>query len=251
MDLSDLGNALGSPDQIDSVLIPVQEGNYTLYATLFRTHNGSFVPPNQLSFVFGNTDQEYEVIVDEYTSKDRQKFNVLKVIYNGMKYKINAQGSIDHPSFFIQEFIAPGRFKTWYGSFHISNSIPFRSPFVLQPAGMARVTVTSQSRAQTKSLGPRTAVRTSPSASALRGAETRKRNAAAQAAQREAAANIMSLDAGPSSREQRAAARGDRENIMVLDDVPRKRSKKDSMQSFGKVKSIIIKVNRDILYLKR
>ena len=31
MDLSSLGNAIGSPDQVGTVLIPVQENNYELF----------------------------------------------------------------------------------------------------------------------------------------------------------------------------------------------------------------------------
>ena len=87
MDVSELGNSLRSPDQVGSVLIPVQDNDYTLYSNLFKNING-FTPPNQLSFVFGESDNEYEVIVDSFT-KDRVKYNILKVIYNGIKYKIN------------------------------------------------------------------------------------------------------------------------------------------------------------------
>ena len=103
MDLSSLANALGSPDHVGTVLIPVQDNDYALYSTLFNNNRGGFTPPNELSFVFGDSDQEYEVIVDSFTTQNRVKYNILKVIYNGIKYKINAQGGLEYPSFFIKE----------------------------------------------------------------------------------------------------------------------------------------------------
>jgi hypothetical protein len=216
MDLSSLANSLGSPDQVGTVLIPVQTNDYALYTTIFNNNRGGFTPPNELSFVFGESDQEYEVIVDSFTTQNRIKYNVLKVIYNGIKYKINAQGSIDYPSFFIKEFVSPGNYRTWYGSFIISNQIPFRAPFVLQPAGEANVTVTSGQRVTVKSVQPRRAGQVDRTAAAARGVETRRRNAAEMAAAREAAANVMPVDAGPSSRSLRAMARSDGDTKMLF-----------------------------------
>jgi len=215
MDLSSLGNAIGSPDQVGTVLIPVQDNDYVLYSTIFNNNRGGFTPPNQLSFVFGDSDREYEVIVDSFT-RDRVKYNILKVIYNGIKYKINAQGSIDNPSFFIKEFVSPGNYRSWYGSFIISNQIPFRAPFVLQPAGQANVTVTDGQRVTVKAVQPRRAVPVSRSEAAARGVETRRRNAAEMAAAREAAANVMPVDAGPSSRSLRALARSGGDTKMLF-----------------------------------
>ena len=236
MDVSELGNSLRSPDQVGSVLIPVQDNDYTLYSNLFKNING-FTPPNQLSFVFGESDNEYEVIVDSFT-KDRVKYNILKVIYNGIKYKINVQGNEEYPSFFIREFISPENYKTWYGSFIISNQIPFRPPFILQPAGQANVVVNQGQRAIAKAVQPRRAVApVNRSAAAQRGVETRRRNLASAAASREAAVNVMTEASGPSRRELRAIARSDGDINML----------------FGKgVKKVSIKqVLRDIKYLKQ
>ena len=243
MDLSSLGNALGSPDHVGTVLIPVQDNDYALYTTIFNNNRGGFTPPNQLSFVFGESDQEYEIIVDSFT-KDYIKYNVLKVIYNGIKYKINAHGSIDNPNFFIKEFVSPGNYRTWYGSFIISNQIPFRAPFVLQPAGEANVTVTDRQRVTVKAIQPRRAGQVDRTAAAARGVETRRRNAAEMAAAREAAANVMPVDAGPSSRSLRALARSDGDTKMLFG----KRSRVSV--SVKRVKKVSVKkVLSDIKYL--